>query len=196
MSTLSEKKLSKKIKLLNAAYDLFLEKGVNTTAIDEIVKQAGVAKGTFYLYFHDKYDLLDEIVLRKGQSVFLGAFSMLEKANADKTMPLNEQIWLFTDNIIDYMTAHKELVALIKKNLPACLELLLDDENNEMDPQLDGLFHLFSEHGYPRDETKKLIYLISNMISSTCCDAILYSKPYSIEELRPQIHIVINKLTI
>ena len=59
--SVEEKKLAKKLRLLDAAYELFGSKGVNLTAVDEVVRLAGVAKGTFYLYFKDKYDLLDQM---------------------------------------------------------------------------------------------------------------------------------------
>ena len=44
-------------KLYDAAYELFTSNGVHNTVIDDIVKSAGVAKGTFYLYCKDKYSL-------------------------------------------------------------------------------------------------------------------------------------------
>ena len=62
---LENQKSAKRIRMIEEAYNLFVSKGVHATAIDEVVKKAGVAKGTFYLYFHDKYDLLDQIVLYK-----------------------------------------------------------------------------------------------------------------------------------
>jgi len=46
-----QKKEQKKEGLLEAAYQLFLEKGVNKTSVDEIVKKANVAKGTFICIF-------------------------------------------------------------------------------------------------------------------------------------------------
>ena len=46
-----KKKELKMTKLYDAAYDLFTSKGVHETVIDEIVKHAGVAKGTFNIYF-------------------------------------------------------------------------------------------------------------------------------------------------
>ena len=52
---------------------------MHATAIDEVVKKAGVAKGTFYLYFHDKYDLLDQIVLYKSTVLVRAACGSLEK---------------------------------------------------------------------------------------------------------------------
>ncbi len=44
--------------LMAAAKALFLEKGFTATSVDEIVRKADVAKGTFYLHFHSKDDIL------------------------------------------------------------------------------------------------------------------------------------------
>ena len=57
MGKVDENKKKKKEALFNTAYELFTTKGINATAISDIVEKAGVAKGTFYLYFKDKYDI-------------------------------------------------------------------------------------------------------------------------------------------
>ena len=57
MGRLDEKKKKKREDLLHAAYELFTSKGVFDTSISDIVKKANMAKGTFYLYFKDKYDM-------------------------------------------------------------------------------------------------------------------------------------------
>ncbi|MDA3845015.1 MAG: TetR/AcrR family transcriptional regulator [Vallitaleaceae bacterium] len=44
--------------IVDAAAILFMKKSVSSVTISEIVKQAGVAKGTFYLYFESKDDLV------------------------------------------------------------------------------------------------------------------------------------------
>lgn len=69
-----QKKEQKKEGLLEAAYQLFLEKGVNKTSVDEIVKKANVAKGTFYLYFHDKTQLLQQLTYRISARVLSEAY--------------------------------------------------------------------------------------------------------------------------
>jgi AcrR family transcriptional regulator len=48
-----------------AANDLFLKNGVDATTVDAICAAAGVSKGTFYLYFHRKEDLLLEYGLQR-----------------------------------------------------------------------------------------------------------------------------------
>ncbi len=45
-----------------AGLSLFLERGIEAVAIDDIVNAAGVAKGSFYRYFKDKTDLVDAIL--------------------------------------------------------------------------------------------------------------------------------------
>ena len=49
MSKVEEKKKNKQEALLASAFKLFTEKGINNTSISEIVKNAKMAKGTFYL---------------------------------------------------------------------------------------------------------------------------------------------------
>ena len=51
MGKLELNKKKKKDALFNTAFELFTTKGLTKTTISDIVDQAGVAKGTFYLYF-------------------------------------------------------------------------------------------------------------------------------------------------
>lgn len=48
--------------LAQAGLELFLERGVEAVTIDEIVRAAGVAKGTFYRYFKGKEELVGALI--------------------------------------------------------------------------------------------------------------------------------------
>ena len=48
--------------LLKAAKELFSEKGMDLTTIDNITERANVGKGTFYYYFTDKNGIIQELV--------------------------------------------------------------------------------------------------------------------------------------
>ena len=50
--------------ILQRARDVFARKGYHQAKIDDIVAAAGVARGTFYLYFHDKRSIFEELVSR------------------------------------------------------------------------------------------------------------------------------------
>ena len=69
MSKVQTNKQQKKDSLFNTAFTLFTEKGLNKTTISDIVNDAGVAKGTFYLYFKDKYDLRNLLIAKKASEL-------------------------------------------------------------------------------------------------------------------------------
>ena len=72
-------KEEKENRLLNTAFRLFTEKGIKETSIQEIVDNASVAKGTFYLYFRDKYEIRDILIVKKSQKLFEDSLKSLRK---------------------------------------------------------------------------------------------------------------------
>ena len=70
------------------ANGLFLERGIDTTTVDAICEAAGVSKGTFYLYFKRKEDLLLEYGLTRLRRIremlpeLIGKRTLREAVNA------------------------------------------------------------------------------------------------------------------
>lgn len=54
-------KAERREQILRAARDVFSRRGYQQATIDDIVAQAGVARGTFYLYFEDKRAIFSEL---------------------------------------------------------------------------------------------------------------------------------------
>ena len=52
---------NKFILIRNAAIELFYEQGIDNTSISQIAAKAGIAKGTIYLYFKDREELVANI---------------------------------------------------------------------------------------------------------------------------------------
>lgn len=48
--------------LIDAGLLLFLERGIEAVTIDEVAREAGMAKGNFYRYFRDKADLVEAVI--------------------------------------------------------------------------------------------------------------------------------------
>lgn len=48
--------------MLDSAKDIFSEKGYHDTSVEDIIQRAGIARGTFYLYFKNKRDLFDRLL--------------------------------------------------------------------------------------------------------------------------------------
>lgn len=64
---------------MDAAQALFLEKGLVQTTIEQITVAAGIAKGTFYLHFSSKEDVLEALRRR-----WLATYSARIQAAVDK----------------------------------------------------------------------------------------------------------------
>lgn len=48
--------------ILEAALELFAEKGYASTRMDDVAKKAGISKGTLYLYFNNKEDIFHSVI--------------------------------------------------------------------------------------------------------------------------------------
>ena len=48
--------------LIRIAYRLFVSKGYEQTSVDEIIEEAGLAKGTYYYHFQSKEQMLEEVI--------------------------------------------------------------------------------------------------------------------------------------
>jgi AcrR family transcriptional regulator len=57
-------KAERRQQILSCARDVFAKRGYHAAKIEDIVLAAGVARGTFYLYFDDKRAIFEEIVDR------------------------------------------------------------------------------------------------------------------------------------
>ena len=57
--TMKEKKKAKRVAILDAALEVFSQKGFQSTKIIEVARIANVADGTIYLYFKNKDEIFD-----------------------------------------------------------------------------------------------------------------------------------------
>jgi len=90
-------------KIIDTSWELFHEKGFGETTINDIIREAGISKGTFYYYFRSKDNLLDtlsEILDREYERL---SKNEPEGMNAfDKLMWLNYEAHEFIKKNIDY----------------------------------------------------------------------------------------------
>jgi len=61
-----EHNMSKNAKKLlkDATWDLVLKHGFKATKVQDICKKAGVSKMTFYYYYENKYDIIEEVLMK------------------------------------------------------------------------------------------------------------------------------------
>lgn len=188
MSKVSEKQQSKRINILDSAYELFVEKSFNNTSIDDVVKSAGIAKGTFYLYFKDKHDLMERIIIRKSALILRYVLEELKKKKEQCQMTFSDQMLFITDKIVDYLEQHKEIITLMGKNFSSCLSYFSTIEDDELKAMLGELVRENAANGFSEQETLKRIYLIVTLVGSVCYDSFVYESPFKISEIKPLVY--------
>ena len=114
MGKLELNKKKKKDALFNTAFELFTTKGLTKTTISDIVDQAGVAKGTFYLYFKDKYDIRNKLVSHKTGELFFRAHEAVQNAHISE---FDRQVHFIIDYILTELNKDRTLLLFISKNL-------------------------------------------------------------------------------
>src|SRR5579863_5246167 len=58
----AERAADRRLAIIEAAFETFIDQGYAATRLDDVAKRAGVAKGTIYLHFKDKQALFEELV--------------------------------------------------------------------------------------------------------------------------------------
>lgn len=188
-----KKKISKGNLILNAAYELFLEKGFDNTSIDEITRKSNVAKGTFYLYFEDKIDLRNQIIIEKSKEVVEKAYQEVK----DKKFSTRENKFIaFCDYIIEYMNNNPKLLRLIHKNISTSLykeALEKNEDNSIIKKTLKELQEEFKDT-YTEEEFMINLFIILEMLGSVIYSSIIRQEPLGIEEMKPYLYKNIRKI--
>ncbi|RCX18555.1 TetR family transcriptional regulator [Fontibacillus phaseoli] len=74
--------------ILDAADELFGQKGFDGTSTNDLLEKVGIARGTLYHHFKSKEDIMDALIERYNSSI-LGA---AQEIAADKSIPVIERV--------------------------------------------------------------------------------------------------------
>ena len=99
-------------KILQAAIEVISEKGLDKTSISDIVRKAGVAQGTFYLYFRSKNALIPAIA----ENLLMYSLSNIKKRVVD-TSTFWEKIKVFIDETYRITDEYKDVLVLCYSGL-------------------------------------------------------------------------------
>lgn len=193
MGKLESNKKQKKEALFSTAFELFTTKGTNKTTISDIVERAGVAKGTFYLYFKDKYDIRNKLVSHKTKELFHQAYQIVIQNNISG---FECQLHYMIDYILDVLKDNYPLLIFISKNLSwGVFQSALEDKIPEADQEFyQKYLELMQNSEYTYDHPELLLFSIIELTSSTCYSCILYQKPVPLSEYRPYLHRTIDAI--
>ncbi|WP_407551271.1 TetR family transcriptional regulator [Streptomyces sp. Pv4-95] len=146
--TREESRQQTRERLLTAAAELFVERGVNGTSVEQIAERAGYTRGAFYGNFEDKNALVAELLqhrtrreleevraLTEGAASFADALDRLRAWNRDRARHLPE--WL---------ALRMELVLHALRN-EELRPLLAERERLARDAHAGGLEQAFAARG-------------------------------------------------
>ncbi len=190
MGKLEANKQLKENSLLNTAFEFFTTKGFSKTSISDIVCQAGVAKGTFYLYFKDKYDIRNRLICHKSGQLFRTAVQELRKEETLPEFSFEDKIIYIIDNIINQLNENQALLTFISKNLSwGVFKTALTTPITNSDLNFSDIYHQMLEDApYHFSEPEIMLFLIVELVSGACYSAILYQEPCSLEQLKPNLY--------
>lgn len=180
-------KAEKKKRIEDAAFTLFTQiDDFSKITIDQIVKKAQVAKGTFYLYFHDKVQLVNSMIIDKGSSILEEAMEEAMQANIHD--PIDRFLYL-VDYIITYFKKNPLVLNVIKKDLS--WSILHRELKSERYPQLQKMVSQFGMYlmslGYSEQEAYQLLFMMIELISSICYSCISLKQVDTIDDMKPML---------
>ncbi len=91
-------------KILDAAAEIFLEKGMDGARMQDIADKAGINKAGLHYYFRSKDKLYEQVVLSK-----VGPFLQKIVQTFSKEMGIKEFLSIFIDNYIDNFSQHPQI---------------------------------------------------------------------------------------
>lgn len=194
LNSVADKKQKKENSLFEAAYELFMLKGIDKTSIDDIVKKAGVAKGTFYLYFKDKLDILDKIVWKKNISILEEAINSVGHSRYDN---FSDSIICFADYIIEFFKENKLLLKVMNRNFSWNIVKESYDSTSQDGPIkefVENFNNYMKKKDHSVEYTEKTIFLIVDLVGSVCYCSIVLHQPDNIDNMKPILFDTVRKI--
>jgi AcrR family transcriptional regulator len=181
-SARDEKRLEKRERLRRASIELFNERGVDETAVDDIVRHAGVAKGTFYLYFKSKEEILSDIVAARSRHILARAMAKVR----DRSFPTpREGIVAYIGEVVEILRRNKRTLELIHKNLSWGLYRKLVEESESDDSLAEMKERFWKAFGRSGRDPEKVLFVLIELTSSLCYSSIVLKEPADIESMKP-----------
>ena len=113
----TESEAIRKEQILGAAQRVLREKGYDNSTISDIVKEAGVAQGTFYLYFDSKKAAVMELALK-----LMDEITLRLKPAMDPTLTFDQRMRLFIHVVFDVGSENVDLCRLAHLGVESRIE--------------------------------------------------------------------------
>lgn len=185
-SKIQQNKARKRSSLLGAAYELLTRRDLQDISVADITSQAGVAKGTFYLFFKDKYDLHDSLIARESFQILTRALAELD---SNDIRNFQDAIIFMINHILKQLQENPLLLHLIKRNLSfGVFHKHLSSAADEEHIDLSTRFTELAERcGYHYEKPKIVYAMILELTGTLCYTSIVENEPAPIGEVKPML---------
>ena len=194
MSTVEGKKQEKRRALLDAAYELFLERGTAKTSVEDITSRAKVAKGTFYLYFRDKGSVTQALLGRVSYQLLNDACIAVEQQTQLESFP--DKMVFVIDHIIEALRQDTLVLKFLERNFvwPGMDQI---EASKDAEPLMRKLLAVVLTSPELAGRTEREIYqritALGSMCISVCYSSILEGKPDNIDNMKPVLYDIIRR---
>ena len=183
MGRAEEKKQQKQASLMDTAFQLFISQGIIKTSISDIAERAGVAKGTFYLYFKDKYDLQEKLVVHKSEQVFRHA---LECSGFEALDSEADKLLAIVDDILFQMRDNPYLLRFLNKKLSWDIFRKVIERTETGN---SGLLERIKTAVRSGDSAVEIeLYTVMELVGAASYNVILNGQPVELEAYIPYLH--------
>ena len=195
MSTVEGKKQEKRRALLDAAYELFLERGTSKTSVEDITSRAKVGKGTFYLYFADKGSVTQALLARVSYQLLDNACAAAEQHAAELTSFPDQMIFVI-DHIIEALRADTLMLRFLERSFvwPGLDQI---EASGEAEPLMRKVLQTVMCSPEMAGRTEREIYqritALGSMCISVCYTSVLEGKPDNIDNMKPILYDIIRR---
>lgn len=151
---------ARRVELGEVALRLWAEQGFDQTSVAAIAEAAGIAKGTFYLYFESKEALLVDVLRRN--SLLPDILALIEDL---ERKPLEEAVRGFVAGAWRHLSEHRELVLVALRELPTHLDQVRELVERIMVPGNEALArHLEARMPAARTEALSSVIAVRALI--------------------------------
>ncbi|MCD7838472.1 MAG: TetR/AcrR family transcriptional regulator [Clostridiales bacterium] len=192
MGKAQENKQNKLERLLDATFVLFSNRGMARTSISDIAAAAGIAKGTFYLYFKDKDDIRDALVSQLTQNLLQEAV----KGQVESDRPFADKLIHILDSMLNQLQSSPLLLRFFRKNLnwSTFRNALRHSAHQQGQDYMDGFFRLTANDPSQWEAPQVMVFTIIELVGSTCYSTMVDHDPVDLATYKPYLYRTIRSI--
>lgn len=131
-----------KTRILKVATELFSHFGYLKTSLDEIARDARIAKGTIYYHFRNKEDLFLEAVRNKAEEFF-----QVLKLELDSVADFEDKLTCFLNFPVHYIFENMPILVEGMRHIPLSYQEKLEDNRQGYKKRMLSLLQELMESG-------------------------------------------------